>query len=117
MFKHLPGTGSKPIIFAQNDESVGPESPAGPQAVDPDDPQLLYSSAMEWEHKGIRFMIELEPLGVFFLASAKVPKEGMFVRVRPFSALGKSEEEALQMLRDQIRMEYRRLPEVTPTSG
>lgn len=69
---------------------------------------------MKWEHKGIEFTIELEPLGPFVMGSARAPKEGMFVRVRPFTALGHSEEEALEMLRNQIRTEFRRLPEVRP---
>ncbi len=67
---------------------------------------------MNWEHKGIEFTIEVEPLGPFFLASAHVPKEGLFVRVRPFSALGRSHDGAVEMLQDQIRLEFRRVPEV-----
>lgn len=67
---------------------------------------------MKWEHKGIEFSIEVEPLGPFFLATARAPQEGMFVRVRPFSSLGRTEETSLEMLKDQIRMEYRRLPEL-----
>lgn len=67
---------------------------------------------MQWECKGLLFTISMEPLGPFFLASARVPKEGMFVRVRPFSALGRTEEEAAEMLKEQIRFEYRRVPEV-----
>ncbi len=70
---------------------------------------------MEWEHKGIRFTIETEPLGPFFLASARVPPEGMFVRVRPFSALAQTQEAALEILQDQIRIHYRRLPELAAT--
>lgn len=65
---------------------------------------------MEWEHKGIRFSIETEPLGSFVLASARAPQVGPYVRVRPFSALGRSEEEALVMLKEQIRFQYRKVP-------
>jgi len=66
---------------------------------------------MQWEHKGIQFTIETEPQGdLFVLASARAPGIGPFVRVRPFSALGRSEEEALDKLKDQIRAEYRRVP-------
>ena len=60
------------------------------------------------------FSIEVEVLGPFFLASASVPKEGLFVRVRPFSALGRSGEAAIEMLKDQIRLEFRRVPETAP---
>ncbi len=63
----------------------------------------------EWEHKGIRFTITIEPMGEFVMAKARHPSEG-FVRVRPFSALGRQEDEALQMVKDQIRLEYRRIP-------
>jgi len=44
------------------------------------------------------------------MASARVPEEGMFVRVRPFSAIGTDEEEALELLKKQIRMENRSVP-------
>jgi hypothetical protein len=66
---------------------------------------------MEWEHKGVKFSIRTEALGPFVLASARAPQEGMFVRVRPFSALGKDEEEALDLLKQQIRSEFRRVPD------
>ena len=66
---------------------------------------------MTWEHKGITFHLEQESLGSFVMVSARVPAEGPFVRIRPFSALGRSGEEALQMVQDQIRMEFRRVPE------
>lgn len=66
---------------------------------------------MRWEHKGIVFEIEVEPVGEFFLASAQVPREGRFIRVRPFSALGRDEAQSIDMLKDQIRMKYRRAPE------
>lgn len=65
---------------------------------------------MEWDHKGIVFRITAEPLGRFCLVSASVPPEGRFVRIRPFSALGRSEEQALEMLKEQIRAEYRKVP-------
>ncbi len=67
---------------------------------------------MKWEHKGIEFTIEVEPLGPFFLVSARAPQEGMFVRVRPFSALAQTQEQALEQVKSQIRVEYRRLPEL-----
>ena len=66
---------------------------------------------MDWNHKGMLFTITTEPLGEFVLASARVPKEGPFVRVRPFSALGRGEEVTVEMLKDQIRTEYKRIPE------
>ncbi len=66
---------------------------------------------MEWEHKGLRFTITIEPMGELCLAAARVPRAGMFVRVRPFSAIGRSEEEAVDLLKDQIRLEYQTVPE------
>jgi len=66
---------------------------------------------MTWEHKGITFHLEQEFLGSFVMVSARVPSEGPFVRIRPFSALGRSEEEAIAMVKDQIRMEFKRVPE------
>ena len=73
---------------------------------------MLYLNAkMDWEHKGLRFTITTEPMGVLCLAAARVPREGMFVRVRPFSAIGKSEEEAVELLKDQIRLEYKTVPD------
>lgn len=69
---------------------------------------------MEWEHKGIRFSIEVEPMGPLYLASAKAPKEGIFVRFRPFSAIGTSQEKAIELLKEQVCFEYRSLPEVVP---
>lgn len=65
---------------------------------------------MQWEHKGIRFDIETEPMGAFVMASARAPRQGMFVRVRPFSALGRDEEQAVELLKQQIELEYRRIP-------
>ena len=65
---------------------------------------------MDWEHKGIRFSLSIAPAGAFFLATARAAQEGMFIRVRPFSALGKSEDEALALLKDQIKLEYHRIP-------
>ncbi len=70
---------------------------------------------MEWEHKGLRFTIDTEPMGVLCLAAARVPREGMFVRVRPFSAIGTSEDEAVTLLKDQIRLEFKSVPD-PPTS-
>ena len=72
---------------------------------------------MQWEHKGITFQIEVEPMGEFFMASATVPRQGRFVRVRPFSALGRDEVSSIEMLKDQIRMKYRRAPELQPASS
>ena len=73
---------------------------------------MLYLNAkMDWEHKGLRFTITTEPMGVLCLAAARVPREGMFVRVRPFSAIGKSEEEAVELLKDQILLEYKTVPD------
>jgi len=71
---------------------------------------------MDWEHKGRRFTITTEPMGVLCLAAARVPREGLFVRVRPFSAIGKSEEESIELLKDQIRMEYQAVPD-PPADG
>lgn len=74
-------------------------------------PLLYWNAAMDWEHKGLRFTITTEPMGVLCLAAARVPREGLFIRVRPFSAIGKSEEEAIELLKDQIRMEYQPVPD------
>ncbi|MEE8583372.1 MAG: hypothetical protein V3T83_00815 [Acidobacteriota bacterium] len=71
---------------------------------------------MEWEHKGIRFHIDSEPMGAFVMASARAPQEGMFVRVRPFSALGRDEKQAVQLLQQQIELEYRRIPSPVASS-
>ncbi len=71
---------------------------------------MVYFPAMHWDHKGIQFHIDTEPMGAFVLASARVPREGMFVRVRPFSALGRDEEQAVRLLQQQIELEYRRVP-------
>ncbi len=67
---------------------------------------------MDWEYKGLRFRLKTEALGPFWLASARVPGIGPFVRVRPFSSLGRSEEEALALLKRQIEFEFRKLPAV-----
>ena len=67
---------------------------------------------MDWEHKGITFSIQAQKMGPLVMASARTSKEGMFIRVRPFSAIGKSEEEALSLLKEQIRYEYRKVPEM-----
>ncbi len=69
---------------------------------------------MDLEHKGLRFTITTEPMGVLCLAAARVPREGMFVRIRPFSAIGTSEEESIELLKDQIRMEYQAVPDPPP---
>ena len=69
---------------------------------------------MRWRHKGIDFSIEFEVLGPFTLASARVPPQGPFVRVRPFSALGRGRDESVTLLKQQIEMEYRRVPEPPP---
>jgi hypothetical protein len=76
---------------------------------------LVYSRPMRWEHKGIVFTITTQPMGPLVMISAKTPREGMFVRVRPFSAIGRTEEEALELLRSQIRLEFRKVPETTPS--
>jgi len=65
---------------------------------------------MDWEFKGLRFHLKTEALGPFWLASARVPNIGAFVRIRPFSSLGRSEEEALELLKRQIEFEFRKLP-------
>ncbi len=70
---------------------------------------------MDWEHKGLRFTITTEPMGALCLAAARVPKEGMCVRVRPFSAIGKNKDEAVKLMKDQIRLEFESVPEA-PTS-
>lgn len=66
---------------------------------------------MDWEYRGLTFEIRIQPMGPLCMASARVPSEGPFVRVRPFSAIGRSEEEALGLLKEQIALEYRKLPE------
>jgi hypothetical protein len=64
---------------------------------------------MEWKHKGITFSITTKRMGPLVMASARAPEEGMFARVRPFSALGTTEERAMQFLREQIQLEYKRV--------
>lgn len=75
---------------------------------------MLYSGAifMEWEHKGIRFTITTEKLGPLVMASARTPREGMFVRVRPFSSIGRDEQKAVELLKAQIALEMKRVPEI-----
>lgn len=68
---------------------------------------------MEWQHKGINFTISLTAMGPLVMASATAPPSGRFVRVRPFSAIGRSEDEALELLRSQIQMEYRTIPDLS----
>jgi len=65
---------------------------------------------MDWEFRGLKFQVKTEQLGPFWLASARVPSVGPFVRIRPFSSLGKSEAEALDLLKRQIELEFRKLP-------
>lgn len=67
---------------------------------------------MQWSHKGQSFEIELKRLGALVLASTPSQSEGPFVRRRPFSALGRSEEEAVELLKGQIELEYRKTPEI-----
>ena len=66
---------------------------------------------MDWEHKGLHFTITTEPMGALCLAAARVPREGMVVRIRPFSAIGTNEDEAVTLLKDQIRLEFERVPD------
>jgi hypothetical protein len=65
---------------------------------------------MQWQHKGITFDIEITPLGALVMASASSRREGIFVRQRPFSAIGTSEEAAVELLKKQIELEYRKMP-------
>jgi hypothetical protein len=65
---------------------------------------------MDWEHKGLRFTITTEPMGALCLASAQVSGEEMFVRVRPFSAIGTDDDEAVALLKEQIRREFESVP-------
>ncbi len=74
-------------------------------------PLLYWTAEMDWEHKGLRFTITTEPMGVLCLAAARVPREGLFIRVRPFSAIGRNQEEAVELLQDQIRLEYQTVPD------
>lgn len=70
----------------------------------------MEGSPMEWIHKGLHFEIRLERLGLFYLASARAPRVGSFVRIRPFSALGRSDHEAIDLLKVQIEDEFREIP-------
>jgi hypothetical protein len=65
---------------------------------------------MEWKHKGITYVISVKQMGSLVMASARAPEKGMFIRVRPYSAIGTDEEEALKLLKEQIRMENRSVP-------
>ena len=65
---------------------------------------------MEWEHKGLRFNLKTEYLGALVLVSARVPSTNSCIRIRPFSALGTTEEKALDLLKEQICLEFRWLP-------
>ena len=73
-------------------------------------PLVLYSVSMDWKHKGITYSISTKQMGPLVMASARAPQEGMFVRVRPFSAIGTSEEQALELLKDQIIRENKEVP-------
>ncbi len=66
---------------------------------------------MDWEHKGIRFTITTESMGPLCLASARTPQEGMFIRIRPFSAIGTSENNAVKLLKEQIKLEFLKIPD------
>ena len=65
---------------------------------------------MDWEHKGIRFAVSTRELGPLVLASARAAATGPYIRIRPFSALGTDREEAIELLKKQIKLEFRRLP-------
>ena len=65
---------------------------------------------MEWEHKNIHFTITTEPIGPLYLASARTPPVSIFTRIRPFSAIGTSEKAAIELLKDQIRLEFIKIP-------
>lgn len=65
---------------------------------------------MEWKHKGISYSITTKQMGPLVMASARAPQKGMFVRVRPYSSIGTDEEQALELLKNQIRMENRSVP-------
>jgi len=65
---------------------------------------------MEWKHKGITYSITTRKMGPLVIASAEVPDQGMFIRVRPYSAIGTDEEEALELLKKQILMENKSVP-------
>ncbi len=67
-------------------------------------------STMEWEHKGMRFAVSTQELGPLVLASARVDATGPYIRIRPFSAMGTDRDEAIEFLKKQIRLEFRRLP-------
>lgn len=66
---------------------------------------------MDWEFKGVRFTVETEELGPFVLASARAPRVSAYVRVKPFSALGRDREQAIQLLKEHIAFEFRKVPE------
>jgi len=69
--------------------------------------QWYTPDSMEWKHKGITYVISTKEMGPLVMASARAPQKGMFIRVRPYSAIGTDEEKALELLKDQIRMENR----------
>lgn len=72
---------------------------------------------MEWEHKGLRFRLSTQQMGPLVMVSAEVPRQGMFVRVRPFSAIGRSEEEAVHLLKRQIELEFKKVPDFSPSQS
>ena len=66
---------------------------------------------MEWEHKTLCFTITVETIGPLYLASARTPPVNIFRRVRPFSAIGTSEKDAIKLLKDQIKLEFIKIPD------
>ncbi len=50
-------------------------------------------------------------MGPLCLASARTPQEGMFIRIRPFSAIGTSENDAVKLLKEQIKLEFLKIPD------
>jgi hypothetical protein len=69
---------------------------------------------MRWEHEGIVFAIETQALGPLCLAFAQADQSGPEVKTKPFSALGTTREEALQLLREQILAQLRESPDTGP---
>ncbi len=58
----------------------------------------------------MRFALSTQEMGPLVMASARVAATGPYVRIRPFSALGTDRDEAIDLLKKQIRLEFRRLP-------
>ncbi len=50
-------------------------------------------------------------MGPLSLASARTQQEGMFIRIRPFSAIGTSENDAVKLLKEQIKLEFLKIPD------